>query len=164
MPTSRSALQIPCGSALCSPTRRAACCGGHGLHGCRSARTLLYSQRFGRWVAHPTSPVGSVSVWRRGGFTPPFGEVNSPLRIQTETQPARLAVGECRTHLNTSPSVRTADAAIWTDVFRYNGRLDRAYGHPGIQPSKSIHPLAESGCSSESVGRPSGSAGETVAL
>ncbi|SPE27442.1 hypothetical protein SBA2_350024 [Acidobacteriia bacterium SbA2] len=29
--------------------------------------------------------LGSISVRIRGGLTPPFGEVNSPLRIQIET-------------------------------------------------------------------------------
>ena len=34
----------------------------------------------------PVAAWSFASVWRRGGFTPPFGEVNSPLRIQTETR------------------------------------------------------------------------------
>ena len=37
---------------------------------------------------------GSVSVLRRGGFMPPPGEVNSPLRKQTETRPAEVRTGK----------------------------------------------------------------------
>ena len=41
-------------------------------------------------------PEGSVSVCCRGGFTPPFGEVNSPLHHQTETLPTRGATRDDR--------------------------------------------------------------------
>ena len=44
-----------------------------------------------RFLANePLPPVVSQSECR-GGFTPPCGEVNSPLRIQTETLPSRMS-------------------------------------------------------------------------
>ena len=36
-----------------------------------------------------TPILAGVSVGSRGGFTPSYGEVNSPLRIHPETLPAR---------------------------------------------------------------------------
>src|SRR5579872_2975970 len=45
--------------------------------------------------------ISSASVLRSGGLTPPFGEVNSPLQIQTETLPQRSCrrnEAVCRLH------------------------------------------------------------------